>query len=84
MESTILFIIHNKIDIIKEYIHNKQKLTIYIDIPIELQDYKYRYKLNTIINNNFIEHIKNIICIDNIHIYINIYNLYKIRIVFKK
>ena len=84
MESTILFIIHNKIDIIKEYIHNKQKLTMYIDIPIELQDYKYRYKLNTIINDNFIEQIKNIICIDNIHIYINIYNLYKIRIVLKK
>ena len=84
MESTILFIIHNKIDIIKEYIHNKQKLTMYIYIPIELQDYKYRYKLNTIINDNFIEQIKNIICIDNIHIYINIYNLYKIRIVLKK
>ena len=84
MESTILFIIHNKIDIIKEYIHYKQKLTMYIDIPIELQDYKYRYKLNTIINDNFIEQIKNIICIDNIYIYINIYNLYKIRIVFKK
>ena len=80
------------IDQIRNYINlstDNSKYIIFIDIPIELQQYQYRYILHKILTDEYIKNI-NIFLIEKlmnqiqINIYINIINLYKIKLIIVK